>query len=115
MRIVLAGYLTVAAVVYAHAPDPQRTAPSPPPASTQRSFVDRYCAACHSQRAKTAGLNSARLLTLDGLDLSHASEHPETAETVVRKLRAGMMPPSGAPRPDAATLESFLTSLENDL
>jgi hypothetical protein len=106
MRTVLAVCLAMAAVC---------STANGQAASTQRAFTDRYCAACHSQRAKTAGLNSARLLTLDGLDLSHASEHPEAAETIVRKLRAGMMPPSGASRPDAATLESFITSLETDL
>jgi hypothetical protein len=39
----------------------------------------------------------------------------ETWEKVVRKLRAGMMPPQGMPRPDQATLESFASGLETAL
>ncbi len=106
MQRVLAGWLGIAGICALA--NGQTT-------STQRAFVDKYCVTCHSQRAKTAGLNSARLLTIDSLDLSHASVNPEAAETIVRKLRSGMMPPSGAPRPDAATLESFIASLEADL
>src|ERR1700685_4494298 len=99
MRTGFAG-LVIAAIAPAVA-----SAQAPPP---QRAFLDRYCVTCHSQRAKTAGLNSARLLTVDNLDPAKAPEHADTWETIVRKLRSGMMPPSGAPRPDAAALEIFL-------
>ena len=34
--------------------------------------------------------------TIDNLDLAHVGEHAEQWEKVVRKLRAGMMPPAGA-------------------
>jgi len=36
-------------------------------------------------------------------------------EKVVMKLRGGMMPPQGMPRPDEATLEAFAVSLEQTL
>src|SRR5438045_7773880 len=43
--------------------------------------------------------------TLFRSDLAQLSDHPEIAEKVVRKLRAGLMPPTGVRRPDPATLE----------
>src|SRR5690349_21184363 len=53
----------------------------------QRALIDRYCVTCHNTKAKTANL------MLDQLDLAHLGEHAEIGEKVVRKLRAGMMPP----------------------
>ena len=43
------------------------------------------------------------------------SAEAEVWESVVRKLRAGAMPPVGMPRPDRATLNSFTTYLETEL
>ncbi len=96
------------------------TAPAQTPSahasgSPQRALLDRYCVSCHSQRAKAAGQESARKLTLDDLDPARVSEHADTWELVVRKLRAGMMPPANARRPDRATYEGFITILENEL
>jgi hypothetical protein len=42
-----------------------------------------------------------------------AQEQPEVVEKMIRRLRAGMMPPAGAKRPDAATLEAFTGALES--
>ena len=96
------------------------TAPAQTPSaqasgSPQRALLDRYCVSCHSQRAKAAGQESARKLTLDDLDPARVSEHADRWEVVVRKLRAGMMPPANARRPDRATYEGFITGLENEL
>jgi hypothetical protein len=89
--------LTLAAgtVAYAAAPD--------------RAFLDQYCVTCHNERAKTASL------MLDKLDLNHVGDGAETWEKVVRKLKAGMMPPSGARRPDRATIDAFTAKLEAEL
>jgi len=78
-------------------------------AQTPRAILDQYCVTCHNQRAKTAGL------MLDQMDPSHVAEQPEKWEAVVRKLRAGMMPPAGARRPDRATLNAMTVWLENEL
>jgi mono/diheme cytochrome c family protein len=102
------------------------TAPSPatgqtlpsavtPGASPHRALLDRYCVGCHNQRAKAAGQEPARKLTLDDLDPARVSDHPEKWELVVRRLRAGMMPPAGSRRPDKATYDGFITWLENEL
>ena len=56
---------------------------------------------------------------LDKMDLARHRRGAEPCkrpwEKVVRKLRGGMMPPQGMPRPDQATLDSFASSLETAL
>src|SRR6266404_4086365 len=68
---------------------------APPTAETEKAFFTQYCQGCHSQAAKARGMNSAEHLTIDNLDTAHIEKDPEIWERVVRKLRAGMMPPSG--------------------
>src|SRR5438874_10547615 len=75
-------------------------------APTPQATINQYCVGCHNERLKTAGL------MLDKLDLTHAGENPEAWEKVVRKVRAGMMPPSGAARPDRATLDVLAANVE---
>jgi mono/diheme cytochrome c family protein len=84
-------------------------------AAAQRALVDRYCVGCHNQRAKAAGQEPARKITLDDLDIARVSDHADAWERVVRKMRAGMMPPAGARRPDKATYEGLITWLEGEL
>ena len=74
----------------------------------ERAFVDKYCITCHSDRAKTGGL-SLQQITLDNADAT------ETWEKVSRKLRAGMMPPLGAPRPDQPAIDGFVSFLETSI
>jgi cytochrome c551/c552 len=74
-----------------------------------RTFLDQYCVTCHNERTKTAGL------MLDKLDVGHAGDNAETWEKVVRKLRTGMMPPSGARRPERSAIDAFTSGLENTL
>ena len=73
------------------------------------ALVQKYCLTCHSARVKTAGLS------LEGMNPADAAAHAEVWEKVVMKLRGGMMPPQGMPRPDEATLEAFAVSLEQTL
>ena len=77
--------------------------------------MNRYCVSCHSERAKTAGMDSSRKLTLDNIDLTNVHNHAESLELVVRKLRAGMMPPAGVRRPEPAVYKSMISWLENEL
>src|SRR5215831_5138293 len=77
--------------------------------ATYRALLDQYCVTCHNARLKTANL------LLDQLDLAHLSDHAEIGEKVVRKLRAGMMPPTNMKRPDAATLDGFVHWMEGEL
>src|SRR5512138_3327122 len=74
-----------------------------------RALLDQYCVTCHNEKLKTAGL------MLDKMDPSHVSQNTEGWEKVVRKLRAGMMPPQGLPRPNANAYEALTVALETDL
>jgi hypothetical protein len=71
-----------------------------------RALLDRYCVPCHSARLKTAGL------VLEGLDLSDVSTQTATWEKVARRLRARMMPPLGAPKPDEGARQALVSWLE---
>src|SRR5262249_10221156 len=73
---------------------------------SQRALVNQYCGGCHNDKLKSGGFNFA------DLDIAHPELKAEQAEKVVRKLRAGMMPPPNAKRPDAAAVKAFATSLE---
>jgi mono/diheme cytochrome c family protein len=103
---------TVTGHTTAQTPQP---APAPAAIPPQRALLNQYCVGCHNQRAKTAGQEAARKLTLDDLDVTRVADHAETWETVVRKMRAGMMPPAGVRRPDKATYNGFITWLEAEL
>jgi mono/diheme cytochrome c family protein len=85
--------------------------PATPASADQRvpdesALVQQYCATCHSARARTGGL------TLEGLDPAEAPAHADVWEKVAAKLRGGMMPPPGMPRPDEATTQALAASLE---
>ena len=82
---------------------PQPQAPAP---QSEQALVKQYCLTCHNARAMTGGLS------LEGLDPAAAAGHSDVWEKVVMKLRGGMMPPAGMPRPDEATLQRFASSLE---
>jgi mono/diheme cytochrome c family protein len=94
---------------------PATGAPQAANAASQKQLLDKYCVACHSTKAKAAGLDSSMRLTLDDVDLTDVDAHRERLEKVVRKLRAGMMPPPGMPRPDHETFEGLVTWLKDEL
>jgi len=79
------------------------------PAASDKQFLAQYCQGCHNGRLKTGGLS------LEQIDPGQVSQNAETWEKVVRKLRAGMMPPSGAPRPERAVIDQFAAHLESTL
>src|SRR5262245_21420346 len=90
--------------------NPATQAPSPSPAtSSDQALVQKYCITCHSARAKTGGLS------LEGENPADAASHAELWEKVAMKLRGGMMPPQGMPRPDATTLEAFAATIEKTI
>ncbi len=77
--------------------------------SAHRAMLDRYCVTCHNQKAKTASV------TFDTMDLSQVGKDAVVWERAIRKLRGGMMPPLGMPKPDPAAVNSFVTFLETSL
>ena len=78
-------------------------------AGPTRALLDQYCVTCHNQKLKTAGL------MLNQADLARVGDHAELWEKVIRKLRAGMMPPLGLPRPEPAAIEEAAAYLENEI
>ena len=74
-----------------------------------RALLDKYCVTCHNDRLKTANLS------LQGLDLMKVADHAEVWEKVVRKLRAGVMPPPDVPRPPLAEYEGLRDWLEAEI
>jgi len=78
-------------------------------AAPYATVVNDYCLTCHDDGGKEAGLSLEQAVTED------AGKHPEIWEKVVRKLRTRRMPPPGEPRPDEATYEAAVASLETTL
>src|SRR5579862_7564141 len=70
-------------------------------------LIDSYCADCHDGSTK-----SPSHALLDRFDAEHISENPEVWSRAYRQLQAGTMPPVGAPRPDRATYDAALRSIE---
>jgi len=86
----------------------QGTAPTPaaPAALAPQDVVARTCVGCHSNRARAGNLS------LEGFTVDDATADRETAEKMIRKLRAGQMPPPGARRPEAGVLARLTQALE---
>ncbi|MSO20043.1 MAG: DUF1592 domain-containing protein [Acidobacteria bacterium] len=74
-----------------------------------RVFVSRYCVTCHNEKLKTAQL------MLDQADLGMPGADPAIWEKVIRKLRAGQMPPQGVPQPAPADRDELARYLETAL
>jgi hypothetical protein len=74
-----------------------------------RALVDKYCVTCHNEKSKTAGL------ALDTADFARPSNNADVWEKVIRKVRAEMMPPVGAARPDKAAMDVLASYLETSL
>lgn len=81
---------------------------SAPPAE-RKALIDTYCLRCHSDRTKSGGLSLA------SFDLQHPERQAEIAEKVILKVRTGMMPPGGMPRPNEEVLTGFAALLERDI
>jgi hypothetical protein len=84
-------------------------AQTPVPASQPQAMLTQYCVTCHNQTAKMGGL------ALDTFDVANVGKDAQVWEKVVRKIRSGMMPPSGARRPERAVLDGFAGELETRL
>jgi hypothetical protein len=99
------------AVLFAAIPTTAQQGPvvSPPTASNERALLDQYCVTCHNDRLRTSNLS------LEKLDLATVGDHPDVWERVVRKLRAGVMPPPGVRRPPLAEYDGLRDWLETEL
>jgi mono/diheme cytochrome c family protein len=80
--------------------------PVSPSIDAAQAVIGRSCVACHNDRARSGGLSLA------GFTVAAASQHGETTEKMIRKLRAGQMPPPGSRRPEEAALTALAKALE---
>ena len=76
-------------------------------AGAQAELVKQYCTGCHNDRSK------AGELTLGGWNVARGSAERDLTEKMIHKLRAGMMPPAGARRPEPDQLTQLITALES--
>ncbi len=70
-------------------------------------FLDRHCALCHNGKLAMAGLNFETYK-----DPAAAASAEEVWRKVMRKLRAGEMPPPGRPRPPAEEVRAIIEWIE---
>ncbi|PYS43555.1 MAG: hypothetical protein DMG14_00495 [Acidobacteria bacterium] len=107
MKLKTSIWLAVAVLFFTLITTAAQNAPSIAPLDT--ALLNQYCITCHNQRAKTAGL------MLDTLDYAHLEKDAPTWEKVIRKIKTGMMPPSGARRPERNLLDAFANEVEKRL
>jgi hypothetical protein len=83
--------------------------PSPDAIAQQAEVLKTYCVTCHNDRTRTGELS------LEHADLADIPKSAETWEKVIRRVRAGMMPPAGMPRPEPMRLDGFVRFIETSI
>ena len=83
-------------------------APHPAP-ETLTGLVRTYCVVCHNDVLLTGNT------TLQAFEVENATDNAQVAERMIMKLRAGMMPPPGFPRPGGDSLLALVETLESTL
>jgi mono/diheme cytochrome c family protein len=73
------------------------------------ALLQEYCTECHNLEDYSGGLD------IEGLDFAHVETNAAEWEKIVRKLKAGMMPPKDQERPDRATMDAFAREVERQL
>jgi Protein of unknown function (DUF1592)/Protein of unknown function (DUF1588)/Protein of unknown function (DUF1585) len=79
-------------------------------APSSLKVIDTYCSGCHN-----GSMRSPSAVLLDQFDTARISANPEIWSRAYRQLQAGTMPPVGAPRPDRASYDAALASIEKEL
>jgi len=72
-------------------------------------LLDQYCVKCHNFE------DWAGSLDIGSLDYANVEHEAEVWEKIVRKIKAGMMPPAGEARPVRSEMDAFAVQLENHL
>ncbi|MDX1981123.1 MAG: DUF1592 domain-containing protein [Bryobacteraceae bacterium] len=76
--------------------------------SPAAALFHQHCAACHSARTASGGLN------LESLSASVGADRDKWAR-ILKRLEAGEMPPAGRPRPHPAELHRITTWIAGEL
>jgi hypothetical protein len=102
-----AGALVLGAASQAAAPAARPTSrPAAWSVEQQNEFVDQTCAGCHNPTLMMGNLS------LQGFDSAKLLERADVAEKMVRKLRAGLMPPPEADPPPPGARAALAEALE---
>jgi mono/diheme cytochrome c family protein len=73
------------------------------------ALMNQYCSNCHNADDLAGGMDISKL------DIEKVGKDAAVWERIVRKVRTGMMPPSGQPRPARAVFDAFASDLESRL
>jgi len=77
--------------------------------ANQWNVVERYCFDCHNRQDLTAGL------AFDAMSPETLAADADVWETAIRKLRGGLMPPAGSPRPDGDSVAALVSWLAAEM
>ncbi len=75
----------------------------------QQALVEQYCLDCHNATDWAGGV------AFDLMSLTQITHDAATWEAAIRKLRAGLMPPQGNPRPERSVLDGMVQWLGTGL
>ena len=100
---------SVPAATNASAKTPAPQAAATMSVESRQQLVDQYCGYCHDDDLREGGFS------FSDIDLAHPDRNAEQTERIILKLRGGMMPPAGMPRPDWDTVQSFVRTLETTI
>ena len=78
-------------------------------AEQQWAVVEKYCVECHNKDDLAGGR------AFDKLSPHNIAADAEVWELAIRKLRGGLMPPAGGPRPDGETVEQLAAWLAGEI
>ncbi len=73
------------------------------------ALFETYCTKCHNLDDYSGGID------LEGVGAHNIAEYPEIGEKLIKRIRAGMMPPAGEDRPEYAVMQSLAASLEESI
>ncbi len=98
--------LCASGVVASDEPGARQAPQSSATTEAAQGVITRTCVTCHNDRTRSG------TLSLQSFDLATAGEQSDTTEKMIRKLRAGQMPPPGSRRPEDAQLDGLAEALE---
>lgn len=88
---------------------PQLLSQSAAPSEQHLATLKQYCATCHNDRMKAAGIS------FDGLTVEGIGQRADVFEKAARKLRGRQMPPPGSRQPAQRDVDELTTWLEATL
>ena len=105
MKSIFVRVCTLTCMLMASTANVSGQTPATMPVASQQALVDQYCSGCHNDLESEGGFSWT------SIDLANPYHNATQAEEVIRKLRAGMMPPAGQPRPASSSLNELASAI----